>query len=233
MAAASENIPSGCGREHAVRRLVIAVAVAAVLWFFMFSPWTGHLVNFWVMMSFSAVVLTSLAITGRRSAVYENVTGCAAKGSLHAKDFAVQLIAGVVIAFVLWGIFWAGDKLSQMMFDFARPQVDDVYGMKDGTSPVLISLLLLFVIGPAEEYFWRGYVQKKISDFHGGNVALFVTAAVYALVHVWSFNFMLVMAALVAGGVWGLIYRLKPSLLPALIVSHAVWDALVFVILPI
>ena len=39
--------------------------------------------------------------------------------------------------------------------------------------------------------------------------------------------------ALVAGGVWGLLYRLRPSLLPALIVSHAVWDALVFVILPI
>ena len=65
------------------------------------------------------------------------------------------------------------------------------------------------------------------------SAAMLMTAIVYALVHIWSFNFMLVMAALVAGAFWGLIYRLRPSLLPALIVSHAVWDALVFVILPI
>lgn len=37
----------------------------------------------------------------------------------------------------------------------------------------------------------------------------------------------------VAGGVWGLIYRLRPQMLPALIVSHALWDALVFIWLPI
>lgn len=30
--------------------------------------------------------------------------------------------------------------------------------MKEGSSPVAIALLLLFLIGPAEEYFWRGYV---------------------------------------------------------------------------
>lgn len=215
---------SGRGGMADRRRLLVAVAVAAVLWFFMFSPWTGHLVNFWVCMSASAVVLTTLAITGSDSAVRDRIS---------AKNIAVQLFAGIAIAFALWGVFWVGDKVSQLMFPFARPQVDDVYGMKEGTPPVLISLLLLFVIGPAEEYFWRGYVQKKISDLHGCNVALFATAAVYALVHIWSFNFMLVMAALVAGGVWGLIYKLKPSLLPALVVSHAVWDALVFVVLPI
>ena len=44
---------------------------------------------------------------------------------------------------------------------------------------------------------------------------------------------MLVMAALVAGFVWGLLYRLRPDWLPALIISHAVWDACVFVVFPI
>lgn len=221
--AGTDGGPSGGGGKAAKRRLIAAVAVAAVLWFFMFSPWTGHLVNFWVMMSFSAVALISLALWG----------GGFKRPEMPFGKLLLQVAAGVAIAFALWGIFWVGDKLSQLMFDFARPQVDDVYGMKEGTPPVLISLLLLFVIGPAEEYFWRGYVQKKISDLHGCNVALFATAAVYALVHIWSFNFMLVMAALVAGAVWGVLYRIRPSLLPALIVSHALWDALVFIILPI
>jgi membrane protease YdiL (CAAX protease family) len=44
---------------------------------------------------------------------------------------------------------------------------------------------------------------------------------------------MLLVAAAVAGGIWGLLYRLYPQRLGALIISHAVWDAAVFVIFPI
>lgn len=202
-------------------RLCISVLIAALLWFYMFSPWTSGLSNFWVNMSIAATVLTVCALRSN--------------GGIRPKwsNIAGHLVLGIAIAFALWGVFWIGDKLSQLMFTFARGQVDSVYGMKDGTSPVLITVLLLFLIGPAEEYFWRGYVQKSVSDLLGPDAALFITAIVYASVHIWSFNFMLIMAALVAGGAWGLIYRLRPSLLPALIVSHAVWDALVFVILPI
>lgn len=202
-------------------RLCISVGIAALLWFFMFSPWTSGLGNFWVNMSIAATVLTVCALKGGDGVHFER------------KNIALQLMLGIAIAFALWGVFWVGDKLSRLMFEFARGQVDSVYGMKAGSSPVLIACLLLFVIGPAEEYFWRGYVQKTLSGICGPTGALTVTTIVYALVHIWSFNFMLVMAALVAGAFWGLIYRLRPSLLPALIVSHAVWDALVFVILPI
>ena len=85
--------------------------------------------------------------------------------------------------------------------------------------------------------FWRGYVQRTLSRTLGGkrpeDKAFVITALVYALVHVWSLNFMLIMAALVAGCVWGLIYRIRPGMLPALIVSHALWDVLVFIVLPI
>ena len=55
--------------------------------------------------------------------------------------------------------------------------------MKEGSSPVAIALLL-FLIGPAEEYFWRGYVQKTLSGIKGKTAAMFITAAVYALVFV-------------------------------------------------
>lgn len=207
-----------------MKRLIIAICVAGALWFYMFSPWTGDLSNFWLNMSISAVILSSMAIPW---------SGVRRPGKVEMKQACLQLLLGVAIAFALWGIFWIGDKLSQLMFQFARPQVDSVYAMKDGSSAWMITVLLLVLIGPAEEFFWRGYVQKTMSAKMGANAALVVTTVIYALVHIWSFNFMLVMAALVAGGVWGLIYRIKPSLLPALIVSHALWDALVFVILPI
>lgn len=209
------------------QRLVIAVLTAALLWFYMFSPWTGGWPNFWVVMSCSAVILTTLGLSFTPDR----------KELLKIEKPALQILAGIVIAFALWGIFWIGDKVSAWMFAFARPEVDSVYAMKTGLHAWLIAVLLLCLIGPAEELFWRGYVQRTMGRILGGknpeDKAFIITAVIYALVHIWSFNFMLIMAALVAGLVWGLIYRLRPQALPALIISHALWDALVFVLLPI
>ncbi|MBQ7222094.1 MAG: CPBP family intramembrane metalloprotease [Bacteroidales bacterium] len=209
------------------KKLYVAISVAALLWFYMFSPWTNGKPGFWIVMSFSAVVLTALAIvfTPDRKELFK-----------IDKPF-FQIVGGVGLALVLWGIFWVGDKLSALMFDFARPEVDAVYSMKRGFPQWLIAVLLLVLIGPAEEFFWRGYVQRTFSKLIKGKnapVAAFcITSVIYALVHVWSFNFMLIMAALVAGVVWGFVYRINPKTLPALIISHSLWDALVFVILPI
>jgi len=210
------------GKE--LRRLLPALAVAAFLWFFMFSPWTGGLVNFWLMMSISAVVLTTLTLV---------LTPDREELAVIEKP-GRQLAGGIILALLLWGIFWLGDKISSWMFSFARAGVDAVYDMKAGLPPWGIALLLLFLIGPAEELFWRGFVQRTAERATGNkNLAFIGTTLVYALVHIWSFNFMLIMAALVAGAVWGFIYRLNARTLPALIISHALWDALVFVIIPI
>ena len=143
------------------------------------------------------------------------------------------MVWGVLIAVGLWGVFWLGDKVSAWLFDFARPQVDTIYNMKEGESPWLLTLLMLFLIGPAEEIFWRRYVQQQLSERWGANAGFAVATAIYALVHAGSCNFMLVMAALTAGGVWGGLYRLFPRLFPAILVSHALWDAAVFIWFPI
>ena len=208
------------------KRLIAAVSVAALLWFYMFSPWTAGLTGFWYTMSASAVILTAMALLFSPEKLP------------RVEKPLLQLLAGILIALFLWGVFWIGDKLSAALFDFARPEVDSIYSMKTGLSPAVIAALLLLVIGPAEEFFWRGYVQRTLGKLferskRPGDLALVLTAVIYALVHIWSLNFMLIMAALVAGCVWGLIYRLRPQMLPALIVSHALWDALVFVWLPI
>ena len=145
----------------------------------------------------------------------------------------MNILSGIGIAVGLWGIFWLGDKISSWLFDFARPQVDAIYGIKNGASPWLLSALLLVLIGPAEEIFWRGYVQHSLSLRFGQNAGFVIATALYASVHIPSCNFMLVMASLVVGVVWGLLYRFFPDRFPAVIVSHALWDAAVFVWLPI
>ena len=118
-------------------------------------------------------------------------------------------------------------------YDFARPQVDSIYGMKEGESPWLLAALLLLLIGPAEEIFWRGYVQRTLSKRWNPNAGFVVATLIYALVHAGSCNFMLVMAALVVGAAWGALYRFFPNRFAAIILSHAVWDVAVFIFFPI
>ena len=205
------------------RHLSIAISVAALLWFYMFSPWTQGQPNFWIVMTFSGLVLTTMTFSFTPDR----------KELLKVEKPLLQLGAGILIALLLWCVFWVGDKASSALFDFARHQVDGVYAMKTGLQPSVIAVLLLLIIGPAEELFWRGYVQRTMTKLHDPNTAFIVTTVIYALVHIWSGNFMLVMAALTAGAAWGLIYRFFPKSLPALVVSHALWDTLVFVIIPI
>jgi membrane protease YdiL (CAAX protease family) len=204
-----------------LKKPVIGICIAAILWTIMFSPWTAPHVNFWIMMTCSGLTLT-LYSTWAEPRWWKDV------------KFDLQnVVAGVLIAVVLWGVFWVGDRLSSLMFDFARPQVDMIYGMKAGENPWVLTALMLFIIGPAEEIFWRAYIQKNLSRRWNPNLGFILTTLVYSLVHISKFNFMLIMAAAVAGFVWGLAYRFFPEKLGAIIISHALWDCAVFIWFPI
>ncbi len=223
-------------KKQTIRGLVASVAVAFVLWALMFSPYIGLAgktitvgqttvqFNFWWMMTFSAVTLTLLGTWFGRSV---------AKVKQVQWSWLRIAAVGIAIAAVLWMVFWIGDKVSSWMFSFARPQVGDIYAMKQGMPAWQIGMLLLFIIGPAEELFWRGYVQRTLCCQMNADAAFVLTLLAYTLVHVSSMNFMLVMASLVCGAAWGLLYRLRPNWFGAIVVSHAVWDAAVFVWFPI
>lgn len=202
----------------------IPLTIAALLWFAMFSPWTAPHLNFWYTMAAAGVLLTSMSL---------GMGGKPLRTTLKESFRLYDIPLGIAIGAVLWGIFWVGDKVAVWMFPFADGEIGSIYAMRDGMSPVAIGALLLLVVGPAEEIFWRGYAQEQLGQKWGPTVGFLATTTIYTLVHLWSFNFMLLAAAAVAGGVWGLLYRLFPKRLWALIISHAVWDAAVFVIFPI
>ena len=204
-----------------LKKPLVGFFIAAVLWTVMFSPWTAPHVNFWVMMTCSGLVLTLYS------------TWAAPGWWKEVRLDSVNVLAGAVLAAALWGVFWLGEFFSTLLFDFARPQVDMIYGMKEGENPWILTALMLFIIGPAEEIFWRGYLQQSFSRKWNPDVAFIVTTLMYSLVHISKFNFMLIMAAMVAGIVWGLAYRFFPEKLGAIIISHALWDCAVFIWFPI
>lgn len=95
----------------------------------------------------------------------------------------------------------------------------------------VIALLLFFVTGPAEEFYWRGYLQKNLMVRLGPWQGWLLATVIYAAVHIWSFNFMLIAAAFVAGAFWGAMYWYFDNLIPV-IISHSVWSMVIFAVFP-
>ncbi|MDY6373397.1 MAG: CPBP family intramembrane glutamic endopeptidase, partial [Bacteroidales bacterium] len=159
-------------------KIFASVLVAAALWFVLFSPFTAPYVPFWTGMVVADIVLITLTVL---------IDGSWTRRIVFSWK---NLLLGVIIAAVLWGVFFVGDKLSQLMFSFARPQVDSIYGMKDESDLWRIGISLFLLIGPVEEIFWRGFVQKNLSDFYSDNVGFILTLLFYTAIHIPSGNFM-------------------------------------------
>ena len=150
------------------------------------------------------------------------------------KQFRLKAVGiGAMAAVMLYVIFVLGNFFAGLLFDFAPDQVGSVYAMKNMSHPVLISLMLLFVSSPCEEIFWRGFLQKWAMNQWGNVPGWLIASACYAAVHIVSGNFILVMAAWIAGLFWGLMYLwLKENLAPV-IISHSLWTFGIFILVPV
>ena len=202
--------------------LIILIFFACIFWIEMFVL-KHH--NFWYEMTIVTILLTTV------SAYINHRAGPEINYRLY--DFKMSyIVIGIVSAAILYGVFFAGNFFSNLLFNFAKTQVSGIYGNKTILNPYIIALLLFFIIGPAEEIFWRGFVQDTLSQKFGENWGWIAASLVYGGVHIFALNFMLFMAALICGLFWGYIFKRYKSLWPG-IISHALWDLTIFILIPI
>ena len=196
---------------------LLSVLLAAILWFLLFviKP-----LDFWLEMSLSIVLLSAVA-------AFFN------KGKFQFGKITLRyILIGVLSAVLLYFVFYAGNIITGYILPFKNVQVMSVYNNKAGMDLRLISILLVFIIGPGEELYWRGFIQNTLSAKHGSLKGFLLGTVLYAGVHILTGNFMLVVAALVCGLFWGFIYEKEKSLVPV-IISHVIWDLSVFVLFPL
>ncbi len=193
------------------------VLLAFGFWFvsFYLNPY-----NFWLEMSVSVAVLAFISLLTWSQ--YDQLAGLTPR----------NVTIGVLSALALYGLFWFGNFVITSLIPFAESEIADVYGNTGSAALPVIGILLFLVIGPGEEVFWRGTVQKRLEENYGKLFGVLAGAGLYSMVHLWSFNLTLVLAALVAGLFWGWIYAREKELAPV-IVSHSVWSVLIFLILPV
>jgi len=206
-----------------VQPLAVA-ALAAALFVPLFVLRGIGAFDFWWWMSANLAVLLALtAAIDRRQLV------------LIAQDIlerpAAKIGWGILAAAGLYAVFFIGNILARRILPFAGSGISQVYGFKAGVSPLRVIFLMSLVIGPGEELFWRGYLQRNFEERWGGWKGFLAATAVYALVHAGSGNPMLVLAAAVCGLFWGYLYLRTKSILLVLI-SHTIWDLAVFILFP-
>ena len=191
-----------------------AILLAFCCWAFTFGFDWG---NFWIKIGLSVIIICLYSFHWQRPVVrfrYDTV------------------IMGILSAVVLYGIFYLGNTLAPYIVLHADSQVGGIYDLGAGSHRLLVFLLLSFITGPGEEIFWRGFLQKNLMNQYGNSRGFILGTLIYAGVHVFSLNFMLVMAALVAGAFWGLLYLWKKNL-GLVIVSHSLWSAFIFAVFPL
>ncbi|MFL0194017.1 CPBP family intramembrane glutamic endopeptidase [Clostridium sp. WILCCON 0269] len=203
--------------KNNTKYLFITISIAAILWYVMFviKP-----INFWLEMSLSITFLVFISlIIDKKIARVDKIT-------------LKNIVIGVLSAICLYMVFYIGNIISGYIFPFKNAQVLSIYSIKTQGNLLWISLLLIFIIGPCEEIYWRGFIQNTLSKKLGENKGYILTALLYSAVHVITGNIMLVIAALVCGIYWGWMYKKQKSL-SSVIISHAIWDLTIFVLLPI
>jgi uncharacterized protein len=174
--------------------------------------------RFWDRMTTTGAILGTLAIAGDRSLQ---------RPRLRPRDVAL----GLGIAAGLYGIFQVGDRMARRILPSGNENIRDIYELRSLRPKDEIAIRLAAVIGPAEELFWRGLLQRSIARRWGGPPAAAAATIVYGGAHLVTGNPALIGAATVAGLYWSAL-GLFGAPIAALIVSHITWDIWIFLIAP-
>lgn len=141
-----------------------------------------------------------------------------------------DVAAGLASAGGLYVIFRVGDFFARRIMPKGAEEIDAVYELRGEHDPKALAARLAFVIGPAEELFWRGFVQTRLQATYG-RAGTAAAIGAYGGAHLVTGNATLVGAATVAGAYWSLLAAGGMSM-EALIVSHVAWDVVIFLIAP-
>jgi membrane protease YdiL (CAAX protease family) len=184
------------------------------------TDWFG----FWYWMSANLIILLSFVF-------YTDSQNLKLLVNDFKENLVKKAILGLVFALILFMIFYFGNYLLGILYSGAGVEIKRVYDFKQNASDLRILILMLLIIGPGEELFWRGFVQRRLEIKKGKKSGLVLATALYTVVHIFTGNIILLIAAFTCGIFWGWLYQKYRSMIINMI-SHSLWDVMVFIILP-
>ncbi|MDX5475594.1 MAG: CPBP family intramembrane metalloprotease [Bacillaceae bacterium] len=150
------------------------------------------------------------------------------KQIITVKDVTLGMISGVI----LYTFFFFSFILVKFCFPFLLSYIDELYEVV-GPTHAWHYLLLIFVVIPGEEIFWRGFVQNKLSIFLTSDWSkVMVASGLYGLAHIWTGNLMLIAAALTGGLFWGFLLYWKKNI-GIVLLSHYTFNLFLLILFPL
>lgn len=194
-------------------RLLIGLFISHILMYYTYD----HKSVFWYLMTASILFLISYSI------LHEDMD--------HRASFLTYISTGLFTGFLLYGVFWLGSFILHLLDLSVVNHINSLYH-RYSPNNLWQYLVLILIVVPGEEIFWRGFIQKRLMNILTPRTSIIVAALLYASVQLYAGFFILPFAALIAGLFWGFLYEWKQSL-PLVIVSHLVFDLLLFVVHPL
>ncbi len=196
---------------------IVLIGLAFAFVFFGLT-FRGPRARFWQRMTWTGLTLGSLSLI--------------AEPKLRRARFGLREAAlGLGSAGILYVIFQIGDRLTRLILPQGGAEIGAIYGLEKLRPRQELAARLAFIIGPAEELFWRGLVQRRLMKQFGLLPGYVLGTAAYGGAHLVTGNFTLIGAATVAGAFWGGLAALGVPQ-EALIISHSFWDVFIFLIAP-
>jgi CAAX protease family protein len=190
---------------------LLTLIIPFVLWPIVFNR---ILTDFWSGLAIATAILLILSAKINRG--------------LYLSASVPWIVLGAASGFIMYGGFFLGFQATRGIAAFSGG-ISSIYQLKT-SSLLFIGALLVFPIGPGEEIYWRGLIQRKLQGT-GRRYAWILQAIPYTLIHAFTLNPPLLITALIGGLAWGYLYKLSGSITPS-ILSHTIFDLLIFVILP-
>src|SRR6266498_3525947 len=156
----------------------VVTSIGLALAFGLFGlTFRGPRAKFWEHMTLTGFVLGNMALAN--------------DAALRRPRFRERDVAlGLLSAAGLYLIFQVGDRMARTVMPKGAREIGDIYALRSLRPTPEIAARLAAVIGPAEELFWRGFVQRRLG--------IVGAAATYGGAHLVTGNATLIGAATVA-----------------------------------
>lgn len=189
------------------------LAIAYALFFFTFQDSD----TFWYFYSFTILFLMGVSL------LYAKV-----EDEVQTLEYLLLGVGyGTLTYFLFAASYWLIDVIPFL-------SVAPIHRFLETFGPTTIwhFILLFFIIAPAEEFFWRGFVQQYFKKYLPTFYAVLAASVLFSISLLVGGFIYGALAGLFSGLLWGLLYEWKKSM-PLLIVTHSTALILLFLVLPI
>ncbi|MDN7244355.1 type II CAAX endopeptidase family protein [Planococcus shenhongbingii] len=194
-------------------QLILLIPIAFALYSLAFQDTA----IFWYMYTFAILVLMSFAIMSIK--IFDEMVTW--KSLIYGLGYGTLIYAIIAGGFQFF-------KLLPFNFEASTSSFLSTFA----PASIWHFLLLMFVIVPGEEIFWRGFVQQKLKQYFPMSYSVLISSLLFGLALGFGGFVPGMLAGIVTGLILGSLYEWKKSM-PLLIIAHLVMLVLLFLVMPL